>query len=326
MTSTMTDRSDCLCAGIIVADQVCEPIAYWPPPGSLILTPRMAFTIGGCAANVAADMAKLGLRVGVSGCVGADLFGRAVAEMLSGAGVNCGGLQAVADLPTSGTFVINVQGEDRRFIHCIGANAAYDGTQVSDAELQRTRVLYVGGYGLLAGLTPERVSQLFQRARAAGVLTLLDVVLPRDGDFWSWVAPVLPWTDIFLPNTDEARQITGRADPREQAAAFRAGGCQSVIITCGGDGALLATPDGWWRSAAHNVPAVDATGTGDAFVSGYVYGWLRGGDPATCLRYGSALGASCVQSIGATTGVFTASELEDFVQRHPLPVERVAAL
>lgn len=72
-----------------------------------------------------------------------------------------------------------MRGEDRRFIHCVGANAAYDGTQISDADLQAARVLYVGGYCLLASLTPDKVRHLFRRARAAGVTTVLDVVLPE---------------------------------------------------------------------------------------------------------------------------------------------------
>ncbi len=204
---------DCLCAGIIVADQVCEPVSQMPPPGGLALSPRMEFTVGGCAANVAVDMAKLGLRVGLSGCVGDDLFGRAVSDMLEQAGVDCRALKALATHPTSGTFVINVRGEDRRFIHCIGANGAYDGTQISDADLQAARVLYVGGYCLLASLTPEKVLRLFERARAAGVTTVLDVVLPERCEDCDWLAPVLPVTDWFFPNFDESKRLTGLDDP-----------------------------------------------------------------------------------------------------------------
>lgn len=319
----MTDRWDCLCAGIIVADQVCEPIAALPVAGGLSLTPKLTFTIGGCAANVAVDLAKLGLKVGVSGCVGADLFGRALGDLLSTAGVDCAGLVTRTEQPTSGTFVINVQGEDRRFIHCVGANALYDGTQITDADLARTRVLYVGGYCLLETLTPARVIELFQRARAAGVTTMLDVVVGSRTGCWEWVAPVLPWTDVFLPNHDEATVIAGGTDPWEQARRFRAAGCGTVMITCGADGAIYDGPAGRFRAGVYPVTAVDATGTGDAFVAGFVYALLKGHSPAACLKYGTALGASCVQAIGATTGVFDVVELEAFVAGHPLNVEQV---
>ncbi|MFO1044479.1 MAG: carbohydrate kinase family protein [Planctomycetaceae bacterium] len=126
---------DCLCAGIIVADSVCQPIARIPPPGTLARTRRVEFTIGGCAANVAVDMARLGLAVGISGRVGDDVFGREVRDRLVASSVDCTGLVLSQTAPSSTTFVLNVRGEDRRFIHCVGANAEYDGMQLSEQEI-----------------------------------------------------------------------------------------------------------------------------------------------------------------------------------------------
>ena len=100
----MSGGLDCLSAGIIVADSVCQPIARIPPPGSLIRTDRVEFTIGGCAANVAVDMARLGLRIGISGRVGNDVFGREVRDRLLAAKVKCPGLVLSETSPTSTTF------------------------------------------------------------------------------------------------------------------------------------------------------------------------------------------------------------------------------
>ncbi|MBC8116682.1 MAG: carbohydrate kinase family protein, partial [Candidatus Saccharimonas sp.] len=77
---------------------------------------------------------------------------------------------------------------------------------------------------------------------------------------------------------------------------------------------------GHLETGVYPVEAVDATGTGDAFVSGYVFGLLRGANTAECLRLGTAMGASCVRSMGATTTVFSAGELQAFVETHPLTV------
>lgn len=314
----MSDRWDCLCAGIVVADQVCQPIEAIPPAGSLALTAGLSFTIGGCAANVAVDLSKLGLRIAVSGCVGNDLFGRALRDLLEADGVDCSGLQTRHEQPTSGTMILNVRGEDRRFIHCVGANGLYDGTQVREEDLRRTKVLYVGGYTLLDSLTPERVSDLFQRARAAGVLTVLDVVVGARDRLWDWVAPVLPWTDYFLPNSDEATAIAGPGNPWDLTARFREAGCRTAIITCGHEGAVFDGPEGRFQAGVYDVPAIDPTGTGDAFVAGFLYGMLQHLPPLECLQLGSALGASCVQAVGATTGIFSATELQEFVRTHPL--------
>ena len=326
---------DCLCAGIIVADSVCQPIARMPPPGGLAQTERVELTIGGCAANVAVDMARLGLRVGVSGRVGNDVFGREVRDRLLASSVDCAGLVLSETAPTSTTFVLNVCGEDRRFIHCVGANAEYDGMQVTAEEIRSAKVLYVGGFGLLEALSPERVVRMFRLARAANVTTILDVVLPESGDhLLQWIQQVLPWTDYFFPNTDEAAQLLGgEQDPQAQALRFREYGVQTVVITCGGQGAVLASPSYRLKSGVYPVNPVDATGTGDAFVSGIVFGLLKKSvltdplisDAATifkdCLQLGTAMGASCIRCMGATTGVFDSRELQQFVELNSLQIE-----
>lgn len=320
----MVGSLDCLCAGIIVADSVCQPIARMPAAGTLAITERVEFTIGGCASNVAVDMAKLGLRVGVSGRVGNDVFGREVRDRLLSAQVNCAGLVLSETAPTASTFVLNVKGEDRRFIHCVGANAEYDGSQVTPEEVAAARILYVGGFGLLEGLTPDKVIRLFRMAREAHVTTILDVVLPESGDhLLDWIQAVLPWTDFFFPNHDEASQLLkGMTDVRQQIQRFREFGAGTVVITCGRDGAILNSPNGGLRSGVYPVEPVDATGTGDAFVAGYVLGLLSGASEEQCLRQGTAMGASCVRCMGATTGVFTAMELQRFIAANPLTVER----
>jgi sugar/nucleoside kinase (ribokinase family) len=311
---------DCLCAGIVVADHVCAPIADVPPSGGLALTARMDLTVGGCAANVAADLARLGRRVGLSGLVGRDPFGRHVGETLAAAGVDCGLLRESDTRETSGTLVINVRGQDRRFIHSIGANGEYTAAELTAETLRRTRVLYLGGYLLVDSLRPEDVAAAFRAARSLGVRTVLDVVLTDGAGCWERLAPVLPETDVFLPNTDEARAITGLDDPREQAERFHAAGAGTVVITCGEAGAVLVGESARLRCGRYDVEAVDGTGSGDAFAAGYIHGLLREAPPSECLRLGAALGASCVRAMGATTGVFTADELDAFCRERPLTV------
>lgn len=313
---------DCLCAGIVVADYICRPIAGWPPPGGLVLTDKLEFAIGGCAANVAVDLRKLNLRVGLSGGVGNDGVGTLIADMLTRSGVDCSRLARSSSLPTSGTMIVNIRGEDRRFIHCIGANAEYDGSVLTDDVLRQTKALYIGGYCLMRGLTPDRTAELFGRARRLGVITALDVVLPEHGDFWGQIQPVLPYTDFFFPNNDEAFRITGERDPLNQATRFVQAGCRTAVVTCGRDGTILVTGTDRWKASAYRVEAVDPTGTGDAFVAGFLYGQIRQCEPLKCLEYGAAMGASCVRTLGATTGVFNEEELEQFVAAHKLSIVR----
>ncbi|MBI3861402.1 MAG: carbohydrate kinase family protein [Planctomycetia bacterium] len=314
---------DCLCAGIVVADFVCAPVSGVPAAGGLVMTDSISLAIGGCASNVATDLARIGRSVAVVGRVGNDMPGRFVREQLAAAGVETSRLVETPGHQTSGTLVINVRGEDRRFIHTFGANAAFDGTEIPAGLIRQARSLYVGGFFLMPRLTAERVADLFRQARELRVPTVLDVVIPDPKNCWAELQKVLPWTDVFLPNVDEACQLTGLADPLEQARAFRAAGAKTVVVTCGGEGSVLATESMTLRSGRFPVEFVDGTGSGDAFAAGYISGLLDGCSAERCLEIGSALGASCVRRAGATTGVFTRAELAEFLAQHRLPVERL---
>jgi sugar/nucleoside kinase (ribokinase family) len=312
---------DCLSVGILVADHGCAPIERVPPAGELVLTDRLTLSIGGCAANVAVDLARLEVRVGVVGCVGDDTFGRFVVETLEAAGIDSGGVRQLPGVGTSGTLIVNVVGEDRRFIHTLGANARFTAADIPLARVRSAKVLYVGGYLLMPALAAEDLADVFRQARSLGVTTVLDIVPPGPGDHWPRLAPVLPHTDVFLPNRDEAAAITGLSDPRQQAQRFHDAGAATVVITCGGQGTVLVTKDQRLRAGVYALPFVGGTGAGDAFDAGYIAALLAGADVPHCLAWGSALGASCVRGVSATESVFTRDEAEEFLREHPLTIE-----
>src|SRR6516162_5978620 len=140
----MTAPTDVLCAGIVVADHVSSPISHMPAAGELVLADQLLLTIGGCAANVAVDLVKLGLSAAVVGRVGDDVFGRVVADMLRERRVDVSSLLVTPGLDTSQTLIVNVAGQDRRFIHTFGANAAFRAADVPAERIARCKVLYLG--------------------------------------------------------------------------------------------------------------------------------------------------------------------------------------
>lgn len=319
-----TDIFDVLSVGIIVADHVCDPIPAFPQPGGLMLTDGMQLTIGGCAANVAVDLAKLGRKVAMAGAVGDDVFGRHIAESMQSAGIDCRKLAMLPDVETACTMIVNIAGEDRRFIHTLGANAAFSANEISESDVAAAKAIYVGGYGLIDSLAPRSVVQLFQTARRHDVLTVLDVVLAEPRDYGEWLGCVLPLTDLFLPNTDEAAMLTGEDDPVRQAERFVTDGATTAIVTCGEQGAVLISGETRLRSASHNVTVIDTTGSGDAFLAGVLHAKLNDADWATALQYGTRLGACCVQHAGATTGIPTADELSAMVAADAVAVDRLS--
>ncbi|MFQ3648936.1 MAG: carbohydrate kinase family protein [Gemmataceae bacterium] len=311
-----------LCAGIIVADHISSPISHVPAAGELVLAEQMLLTLGGCAANVAVDLVKLGVPARVACCVGDDIFGQVVGGMLREAGVDVSGMTELSGQTTSQTLIVNVRKQDRRFIHTFGANAQF-GIEHLPMPTENEGILYLGGYLILPRMDPMALATRFRAARAAGLKTVLDVVTPGPADYLPALLPLLPEVDVFLPNDHEAKLICGVDDPLAQARFFHERGAATVLITQGERGCVLVQDGLHLRAGAFAMDYVDGTGGGDAFAAGYMAGMLAGLDAEGCLRLASAVGASCVRALGTTAGVFTRAEAEAFIAKHPLPVERL---
>jgi sugar/nucleoside kinase (ribokinase family) len=312
-----------ICAGVVVADHLCTPIDHVPAAGELVAADDLILNIGGCASNAAVDLAKLGVRSAVCGKVGDDVFGRFVAETLQAHGVDVQALAIDRTRATSQTLIVNVRGEDRRFIHSFGANRVFSAVDLDAALARAPRAVYVGGYLILPGLDAEALAERFARLREQGTLTVLDVATPGPSDYLRHLKPVLPHTDVFLPNTDEAALILGESDPLRQALAFRSLGARRVVITQGENGALAVSDTLRVRLGSFPVPYVDGSGGGDAFDAGYIAAYLDGIDELECLIIASAIGASCVRAVGTTAGVFTRAEAIEYTKQHKLFIETI---
>jgi sugar/nucleoside kinase (ribokinase family) len=322
----MTDSgSEVVCVGILVADLFVPPLPRLPLPGELQLVDDMLLAAGGCAANTAMDLAKLGVRVAVSGKVGNDFFADFVRQDLQSRGVDVSGLVRSPSLPTSRTVILPVTGDDRRYIHAVGANAELRVDDVNLDQVARARVLAVGGYLLFPGFEPAALAELFQFARARGIQTVLDVAGPKPEHGPDALRPVLPFTDVFLPNQDEAATLTGEADPLRQAEIFAGWGARTTVITCGGAGVVVRTPSAVYTAPALPFEFVDGSGAGDAFDAGYIVGLLEGWDLERTVGFASAVGGSACTRLGTTAGVFTRAEAEAFLARHPLRLAIPAA-
>ncbi len=312
-----------VCAGLVVADHLCPPISHLPRAGELVTVDELVLNIGGGAANTAVDLARLGVRAAVRARVGDDIFGRFATETLEANNVDTSALLIDRELPTSQTLVVNVRGEDRRFIHCVGANSGFVAADLDDVLKAPPRVLHIGYFLILPHLEAAQLAERFARARLSGTITLLDVATPGPGNYLQPLKTVLPHTDIFVPNTDEAELILGESDPVRQALAFHEMGARRVVITRGEYGVISVSDELRVKLGTYPIAFVDGSGGGDAFNAGYIVGLIEGRPELECLKLASAVGASCVRAVGTTAGVFTRDEAETFVSRHQLAVEAI---
>jgi len=312
--------TDVGCAGIVVADTFCGPMRRLPRSGELVAIDQMPFRVGGCASNVAIDLAKQGVSADVCGCVGADASADVLLQSLAAAGVGCNQVERLDSHPTSKTVILLVEGEDRRYIHVFGANAVFDVGRIRRGWIDGLKVFYLGGLFALPAVRSTELADLLAYCRSRGVVTVIDVVVPQGHAGTGSLELLLPHIDYFLPNDDEAQRLTGLTGAERQVEAFLSWGAHTVVITCGPQGSLAARGQERWQAEAYRVQCIDPSGSGDAFAAGIVTGILHRWDMAQMLRYAAALGASVTTDVGTTDGVFTAREAQAFLEKHPLPV------
>jgi len=291
-----------------------------PPEGALLALEEMPVKAGGCAANVAIDLAKQGIAVDVAGCIGNDSAADFLLGIYAQHRVGCSNVVRVEGSRTSQCIILLVEGQDRRYLYVAGANRAFTVDHLSQAWLKQLKVFYVGGLFALPGFEIESLAALLKFCRSVGVTTVVDVIVPHGMRGMESLQSVLPFIDVFVPNEDEARAFTGLTDPFDQLRAFASAGSNTVIITRGGEGSVAARAGKTWRCGSYQMNVVDPSGSGDAFTSGVIRSLLLGWDMPQLLRYASAAGASVTRAAGTTDAMFSADEAERFVSQHPLTV------
>ena len=315
--------ADVGCAGILVEDTFCGPMTSLPGEGTLLALGEMPVKAGGCAANVAIDLAKQGVSVDVVGCVGRDGAADFLLRTYAAHGVGHSGVVQVEGHCTSRCIILLVKGEDRRYLYVTGANQFFSASHVSRDWLARLKVFYLGGLFVLPGFDPEGLVGLLKYCKSKGVRTVVDVVVPQDIQGMAPLEILLPHIDVFVPNEDEARAFTQVDNPLDQLRAFEAAGARTVIVTRGSRGLIARNEGKTWRCGTYHMQVVDPSGSGDAFTSGVIRGMLLGWAFPKTLRYASAIGASVTRAPGTTDSVFSSVEAERFIAAHPLAVEEV---
>jgi sugar/nucleoside kinase (ribokinase family) len=171
--------ADVGCAGVIVADTICGPIDRLPHSGELLSVGTIPDKIGGCATNVAIDLAKQSVSVDICGCIGNDSAGEVVMQSIRANGAGCDEIRRLDTHPTSRTVIVLVKGEDRRFLHNFGANAAFEVGHIRREWIDTLKVFYLGGLCALPGIRTDELIELLKYCRQRGVTSVVDVVVPQ---------------------------------------------------------------------------------------------------------------------------------------------------
>ncbi|CAN1492122.1 RbsK Sugar kinases, ribokinase family [Fimbriimonadaceae bacterium] len=306
---------------ILVAGHICLDIIpklhRMDPfiPGSLVEVGSATLSTGGAVSNVGRALHRLGVPMTMVGLIGTDVFGQNVQSLL-GPLASC--FQVREDVSTSYSIVLDPPGQDRMFMHYPGANADFSSATVTDYALSLVDHLHFGYPPLMRSMIERdgaELTDLFRRAKAAGLSTSLDLSVPDTEslagqvDWPGILRSVLPFVDDFMPSQDDLSVMFATVNPVHTVAKAHELGASRVVLKCGEDGVLLSDENGAVWQRCFPVQVVGATGAGDATIAGYLYGKFHGKTPAESIRLGCAVGAFCCESADAVSGIPTSAEL-----------------
>lgn len=314
-------RRGIACAGNWIVD-IVHTIEAWPAKSDLVRIVDEVEGTGGGAANVMLSLAafRAGLPLWAIGLVGMDRHAATVRWAIKGAGAGLDHLAETDRAPTAHTHVMNLAGDSRTFFYHPGTNDLLDegDIAVEAVAAEGARIFYLGYLNLLGRLDvvsggSSGAARVLARARAAGMLTVADLVSTDREGFRAAVEAALPHLDVLFLNEGEAARATGLpvagadhlAGISAAAERLRAGGAGTVVVHTpalglwlGAEGAVVVRPD--------PVPAaevVSPVGAGDAFAAGCLYGLHEGWGPEECLRLGHRAAAASLRGATATEAI-----------------------
>eukprot|EP00245_Coleochaete_scutata_P017830 TRINITY_DN894_c0_g1_i2.p1 TRINITY_DN894_c0_g1~~TRINITY_DN894_c0_g1_i2.p1 ORF type:complete len:437 (-),score=61.31 TRINITY_DN894_c0_g1_i2:1119-2429(-) len=271
-----------------------------PPPCS----ERPVHTLaGGSVGNTVRGLAAgLGVRCGLVGACGTDQGGHMFCRTMKGAGIDLRHLRISEG--TTGQCVCMVDKMGNRTMRpCLSDAVRLQANQLRREDFCGAKWVVLNGYAFYAeGLIEHAVALAkAEGARISMDLASFEVVRNFRPRLLALLA--LGVVDVCFANEDEAIEISrdadGAAASPEKGLALLAKSCDCVVVMLGSRGCIAQRGSEVVQIPAVQVSeAVDTTGAGDLFASGFLFGLMRGLPLADCCRLGCCTGATVVQSLG----------------------------
>lgn len=263
---------------------------------------------GGKGINVSVILSRLGISTVAMGFV-AGFTGDALTEMVRQEGVDSDFISL-----SEGTTRINVKlwGSDGIVTEVNGRGPIVD-DEAMETFYRKISRLTEEDTLVLAGSVPDSLPrdiyrQILERISDHGVRTVVDAT----GDLLLNVLAYRPF--LIKPNRAELEEVVGRPLPddaaiEEAARELQGRGARNVLVSLGGDGALLLDEEGnVHRTAAMCKKTVYTVGAGDSMVAGFLAGVDRG------YEYALQLGTACGSATAGSEGLATREEIEELLR------------
>jgi 5-dehydro-2-deoxygluconokinase len=300
--------------------------------------------VGGSATNIAFNTARLGVRSAMLTRVGEEQMGRFVRRTLADIGVDVSHVTFDPEHLTPYVLLAirDIDNFPRLFAYGDAADQALEESDIDPEFIASSKALLVTGTPLSRAGSRAASLKAVEAAKEAGTTVVFD--LDYRPVFWGvasheqggemFVAStevtegynsVLPDCDLVVGTEEEIRIAGGSTETREALRSIRELSDASIVLKVGAMGAIVFPgeipndlEDGV-RVPGFPVEVFNSVGAGDAFMSGFLSGWLREEPPEECLRLGNACGAIVVSRHGCSPAMPTPEELEYFLNMPERP-------
>ena len=295
-----------LCSGIAVHDIVMR-VEEFPAPGTKVSAADFILTGGGCAANAAVAIARLGGDARFTGPLGGndDEISTRIVDDLAAEGIDCSGVVRVAD-GTASVSLILLDRDGEKTI------ATRRGVNLGDVLPSDPQKLVADADAVLVdNRFPEFVSAVCTAAHARKIPVVIDLDRATSLD-----DPLLALGTHVVASSEATRGTTGLDD---YGAALK---CMAehldgfLAITDGPNGVYWLDKGNIRHMPAFRIKAIDSLGAGDVFHGAFTFCLAQGRDLVEAIRFASAAAAIKCTRFGGTTGAPRHEEVEDFLLRH----------
>jgi sugar/nucleoside kinase (ribokinase family) len=302
-------------------------IEFWPEEDSISEILSEERRNGGSGSNLAIDMKKLDPKMPVEtiAIVGDDDDGRFLQAEADRYGIDRRQMTVSKAAPTHYTECFGSKRTGRRTHMTFNGVGAHLSPDHFDFSATRTRILHLGLPGVHRTMdAPWRDEAngwvaVLKKARAAGLMTNIELVSIEPPRVAALARPCLPHLDLMVVNDHEIGAVAGEktvtpegtdveACIRAMRAVLSEGSLQMVAVHFPKGGLALDRNGTLIRQASLRVPKeeiVGANGAGDAFAAGFLYGFHEGWAPAECLALAHATAGASLRGISTSGTVET---------------------
>ncbi len=279
----------------------------------------------GAPAITTDTMAKLGGRCAFLAAVGHDDFGECVVSRLKRDGVDVTGMRFLDRTITGIAFTSYASDGSRKFIFnfTTAATAAFAPEHLDEEKIQRAKWLHISGNVMAFSENSRRaVLRACEVAQAAGTKISFDPnirleIMDRN-HLLALFAPVLQRASLVIPSQGELTMIFSGMEEEKARAELFAYGVETVVCKEGEQGCTMyfAGAQPLHVPAMQWVREVDATGCGDAFCAGLLYGMIQGWDARKCGLFANAVGGVTAMQKGAMEGLQHIQDVYGLLKRN----------